>query len=144
MSPHKMIGGPGSSGILVAKKTLLFDKKPDRVGGGPIFFVNELDHEFVANAEELEEAGTPGIIQDIRAALAFQLKDQVSVDTIMERDERIMKIVLPRLLKIENLFLLGNNNLPKVPIFTFIVKSRFGKILHPHFVTSLLNDLFGI
>lgn len=66
-----MIGGPGSSGILVAKKKLLFDKKPDRVGGGPIFFVNELDHEFVANAEELEEAGTPGIIQDIRAALAF-------------------------------------------------------------------------
>ncbi len=71
MSPHKMIGGPASSGILVAKKTLLFDKKPDRVGGGPIFFVNELDHEFVANSEELEEAGTPGIIQDIRAALAF-------------------------------------------------------------------------
>lgn len=55
-----------------------------------------------------------------------------------------MKKVLPRLLKIDNLFLLGNNNLPKVPIFSFIIRSRFGKILHPHFVTSLLNDLFGI
>ena len=62
LSPHKFVGGPGSSGILVAKKNLLFDRKPDRVGGGPIFFVNELDHEFVANTEELEEAGTPGII----------------------------------------------------------------------------------
>ncbi len=40
--------------------------------------------------------------------------------------------------------LLGNNNLPKVPIFTFIIKTVNGKILHPHFVTSLLNDLFGI
>ncbi len=36
-----------------------------------MFFVNELDHEFVANVEELEEAGTPGVIQDIRAGLAF-------------------------------------------------------------------------
>ena len=62
ISPHKFLGGPGSSGILVAKKKLLFDRKPDRIGGGPIFFVNELDHEFVANTEELEEAGTPGII----------------------------------------------------------------------------------
>lgn len=55
----------------MAKKRLLFDRKPDRVGGGPVFFVNELEHEFVANSEELEEAGTPGVIQDIRAALAF-------------------------------------------------------------------------
>lgn len=36
-----------------------------------MFFVNELDHEFVANVEELEEAGTPGVIQDIRAGLTF-------------------------------------------------------------------------
>lgn len=71
ISPHKFVGGPGSSGILVAKKKLMFDRKPDRVGGGPVFFVNELDHEFIANTEELEEAGTPGIIQDIKAALAF-------------------------------------------------------------------------
>jgi len=56
---------------LVAKKVLIFDRKPERVGGGPVFFVNEQDHEFVANTEELEEAGTPGIIQDIRAALVF-------------------------------------------------------------------------
>ena len=56
------MGGPGSSGILVAKKKLILDRKPDRVGGGPVFFVNELDHEFEANTEDLEEAGTPGII----------------------------------------------------------------------------------
>jgi selenocysteine lyase/cysteine desulfurase len=45
---------------------------------------------------------------------------------------------------IDNVFLLGNNNLNKVNIYSFIIRSRFGKILHPHFVTSLLNDLFGI
>jgi len=71
ISPHKFIGGPGSSGILVAKKKLLLSRTPHRAGGGPVFFVNELEHEFFHNIEEMEEAGTPGIIQDIRAALAF-------------------------------------------------------------------------
>ena len=62
LSPHKLVGGPGSSGVLIATKTLLYDKIPDRIGGGPVFFVNEKDHDFVANIEELEEAGTPGVI----------------------------------------------------------------------------------
>ena len=51
---------------------------------------------------------------------------------------------MSRLSKVSNLYLLGNNNLPKVPIFSFIVKTRHGKILHPFFVTSLMSDLFGI
>jgi len=71
LSPHKFAGGPGSSGILIAKKKLLFGRIPDRIGGGPVFFVNELDHEYVANTEELEETGTPGILQDIKVALVF-------------------------------------------------------------------------
>jgi selenocysteine lyase/cysteine desulfurase len=75
ISPHKFIGGPGSSGVLIAKKNLLFDRKPDRAGGGPVFFVNEIDHEYMGNVEELEEAGTPGVLQDIRAGLVFQLKE---------------------------------------------------------------------
>jgi selenocysteine lyase/cysteine desulfurase len=62
ISPHKFIGGPGSSGVLIAKKRLLFDRKPDRSGGGPVFFVNEFEHEYLTNVEELEEAGTPGVI----------------------------------------------------------------------------------
>lgn len=55
-----------------------------------------------------------------------------------------MSYALPKLLEIENLFLLGNNNLPKVPIFSFVIRTKFGKILPPKFVTTLLNDMFGI
>ncbi len=71
ISPHKLVGGPGSSGILICKKRLLCTKKPDRIGGGPVFFVNEVDHHFRPEIENFEEAGTPGIIQDIRTSLAF-------------------------------------------------------------------------
>ena len=144
LAPHKLVGGPGTSGVLLATKTLLYDKTPDRVGGGPVFFVNEKDHDFVANVEELEEAGTPGIIQDIRTGLVYQLREQVGTETITRIEEQIKQRAYDRLSQIENLYLLGNNTLPKVPIFSFMIKTRYGKLLHPFFVTSLLNDLFGI
>jgi len=39
---------------------------------------------------------------------------------------------------------MGNNNLPKVPIFTFVIRTFNGKLLHPNFVSQLMGDLFGI
>jgi hypothetical protein len=59
-------------------------------------------------------------------------------------DKKIIQKVMDRFSNINNLFLLGNSNVHKVPIFSFVIKSRYGKLLNPHFVTSLLNDLFGI
>ena len=43
----------------------------------------------------------------------------------------------------KNLVLLGNNELPKLPIYVFMIKSH-GKYLHYNFISMLLNDLFGI
>ena len=71
LSPHKLVGGPGSSGVLLAKKNVICSSKPHRTGGGIVFFVNEIDHEFISDTQEREESGTPGIIQDIRAGLVF-------------------------------------------------------------------------
>ena len=62
VSPHKLVGGPQTSGLLVAKRDVLFDTQPHRVGGGPILFVNEEKYEFIETPEELEEAGTPAIL----------------------------------------------------------------------------------
>ena len=85
-----------------------------------------------------------GVIQDIRAGLVYQLQEQVGIDTIRSLEHQIKEKAMARLSQIPNLYLLGNNRLPKVPIFTFIVKTRLGKLLHPFFITSLLNDLFGV
>lgn len=62
LSPHKLVGGPGSSGVLIAKRDILKSWRPQKLGGGIIFFVNAEEHDFVADKEEREEAGTPGII----------------------------------------------------------------------------------
>lgn len=144
MSPHKLVGGPGTSGVLLAKRAIMTSWKPQRTGGGIVFFVNEQEHDFIADKEEREESGTPGIIQDIRTGLVFQLKEAVGALTINEKEHTINKKVMERLRKIENLILLGNNDLPKVSIYSFLIKSKTGKILHPNFVVCLLNDLFGI
>ena len=70
----------------------------------------------------------------------------------MEREHRINELVLKRLLALgDHIFLLGNNNLPKVCIYSFLIRTRVNtesvqgwKFLNPQFVVSLLNDLFGI
>eukprot|EP00349_Pseudokeronopsis_sp_Brazil_P002672 CAMPEP_0202962656 /NCGR_PEP_ID=MMETSP1396-20130829/6757_1 /ASSEMBLY_ACC=CAM_ASM_000872 /TAXON_ID= /ORGANISM="Pseudokeronopsis sp., Strain Brazil" /LENGTH=184 /DNA_ID=CAMNT_0049683387 /DNA_START=713 /DNA_END=1267 /DNA_ORIENTATION=+ len=89
ISPHKFIGGPGASGVLLAKKNILLSKKPIRSGGGIVLYVNESEHEYVRNVEELEEAGTPNVLGDIKAGLVFHLKDEISVKTIHEREQHI-------------------------------------------------------
>jgi len=144
ISPHKLVGGPGSSGLLIAKRDVMKSWRPQRLGGGIVFFVNGKDHEFIADKEEREESGTPGIIQDIRAGLVFQLKEAVGAKTIIQKEEEFNEKIMNRLQNIENLILLGNNNLVKAAIYSFHIKSRGGKLLHPNFVVNLLNDLFGI
>lgn len=44
-----MVGGPGTTGILLAKEKILTFSKPFRLGGGIVFFVSETDHDFVSD-----------------------------------------------------------------------------------------------
>ena len=138
------MGGPGASGVLIAKKSIFYNKKAHRFGGGIVFFLNDFDHEYVTNAEELEESGTPAILCDIRGGLAFQLREALGNQTIKEKEDAINAKVLDRIYKMKNVVLLGNNNIPKVSIFSFLIKTKERRFLYPNIVVSLLNDLFGI
>lgn len=40
VSPHKFVGGPGSPGILIAKKALFTNTVPDGAGGGTVLYVS--------------------------------------------------------------------------------------------------------
>src|SRR5205814_6843176 len=86
LSPHKLIGGPGTPGLLVARRELFRNRVPTEVGGGTVAYVNSSMHTYHADPEHREEAGTPAIVESIRAGLAFQLKDAVGVATIRERE----------------------------------------------------------
>uniref|UniRef100_A0A803NC97 Aminotransferase class V domain-containing protein n=1 Tax=Chenopodium quinoa TaxID=63459 RepID=A0A803NC97_CHEQI len=76
LSPHKFLGGPGTPGILMMNKALYYlgSSPPSTCGGGTVDFVNCFTEEntiYVDDVEDRENAGTPPIIQKIKAALAI-------------------------------------------------------------------------
>ncbi len=143
LSPHKFVGGPGSPGVLVVHKRLMANLVPARPGGGTVSYVNPVEHVYIADEEHREEGGTPAIVESIRAGLVFQLKDSVGVELIEEREEAFVRRALDSWNANENIHVLGNPDLPRLSIISFVI--RHGKRnLHHDFVVAVLNDLFGI
>jgi len=143
LSPHKFIGGPGTPGVLVAKRHLFKNRVPAVPGGGTVAYVNPSEHRYLADTEHREEGGTPAIIESIRAGLVFQLKEAVGWQTIRAREEDFIKRAIASWSANPNLFILGNQNAWRLSIVSFVVRHR-GDYLHHNFVVALLNDLFGI
>ena len=88
VSPHKFPGGPGASGVLVVNQTAVQSSCPSWLGGGTVSFVSPWRHDYSTDLATREEAGTPNIIGDIRATLAFLVKDAVGTDEIARREAR--------------------------------------------------------
>ena len=143
ISPHKFIGGPGTPGVLAARKELFKNRVPGMPGGGTVAYVNPMEHEYLADIEHREEGGTPAIVDSIRAGLVFQLKQAVGVDEIRRREESFIRRAIERWRRNPNLEILGNPDLDRLSIVSFVVRHD-GRYLHHNFVVAILNDLFGI
>jgi selenocysteine lyase/cysteine desulfurase len=143
VSPHKFIGGPGTPGILVARRDLFRNRVPTVPGGGTVAYVNPTEHVYLDDVERREEGGTPAIVESIRAGLVFQLKEAVGVEAIREREEDFIGRAIERWGANPALEILGNPALPRLSIVSFVVRHR-SRYLHHNYVVSLLNDLFGI
>ncbi|MFS8015130.1 putative cysteine desulfurase [Helianthus anomalus] len=154
LSPHKFLGGPGSPGILLMSKALYQLKyaPPSTCGGGTVNFVNsfgEQDTLYVNDIEEREDAGTPQIIQRVKAALAFQVKEYIKCEVIAKREHDYIERALERLVKHSNIWVLGNTKAERQAILSFLIytttnSNKRDKPLNGAFVAKLLNDLFGI
>ena len=143
ISPHKFIGGPGTPGLLVARRELFTNRVPSIPGGGTVAYVNSDHHVYVKDIERREEGGTPAIVESIRAGLVFQLKEAVGAELIREREESFVGRAIARWRRNPDLQILGNPDLDRLSIVSFVV--RHGRRhLHHNFVVALLNDLFGI
>ena len=142
-SPHKLVGGPGTPGVLIIKRALLTNDRPSTVGGGTVSFVSRDNHTFLAPGERSEEAGTPAIIESIRAGLAFKIKADVGDEAIEALEEKWSNLIKHTFASNAAIDVLGNPNAKRLSITSFRVKTEFG-YLHHGLVVSLLNDLFGI
>ncbi|MDA8238321.1 MAG: aminotransferase class V-fold PLP-dependent enzyme [Chloroflexi bacterium] len=143
VSPHKLIGGPGTPGVLVARRELFRNRVPTVPGGGTVAYVNPTEHVYLDDIEHREEGGTPAIVESIRAGLAFQLKEAVGVPAIRDREEAFIGRAIARWSADPGIEILGNPALPRLSIVSFVVRHR-ARYLHHNYVVALLNDLFGI
>ncbi len=143
LSPHKFIGGPGTPGILAARRDLFRNRVPTAPGGGTVAYVNPSDHVYLTDPEHREEGGTPAIVESIRAGLVFQLKAAVGTEAIRQREEAFIRRAIERWEGNPNIEVLGSHSLPRLSIVSFVVRHA-GRYLHHNLVVALLNDLFGI
>ncbi len=143
LSPHKFVGGPGTPGVLVAKRRLFRNKVPVEPGGGTVAYVNPYEHRYLEEPEHREEGGTPAIVESIRAGLVFQLKEEVGTELIGERERSFIQRTIESWDGNPKIRILGNKQAPRLSIVSFMVRHGPG-FLHHNFVVALLNDLFGI
>ena len=143
LSPHKFIGGPGTPGVLVAKRHLFKNRVPAVPGGGTVTYVNEVEHRYVPDVVHREEGGTPAIVESIRDGLVFQLKRAVGVPAIREKEERFIRRAVASWRENPRLEILGNPDAERLSIVSFMIRHK-PRYLHYNFVVALLNDLFGI
>jgi selenocysteine lyase/cysteine desulfurase len=143
LSPHKFIGGPGTPGVLVAKRKFFRNRVPTVPGGGTVAYVNPTEHRYLDDPVLREEGGTPAIVESIRAGLVFQLKEAVGHEAIRRRERSFIERAIARWDENPNIQVLGNHEAWRLSIVSFVVRHG-DRYLHHNFVAALLNDLFGI
>jgi selenocysteine lyase/cysteine desulfurase len=143
VSPHKFPGGPGTPGVLIAKRALLRRPVPTVPGGGTILFVSPEGQSYHPDAEVREEGGTPAIVESIRAGLVFALKEAVGAEEIRRRERAVARRALRELAGHPNVAILGSTEPERLPIVSLGLR-RAPRMLHAGFVVAVLSDLFGV
>ena len=139
-SPHKFLGGPGSSGIMVFDKRLYYTPVPDNPGGGTVDWTNRWgEYKFVDDIEAREDGGTPGFLQVIRAALSIKLKEQMETENIEAREKELVQLAFQELRKIPGIKLLADNVEDRLGVISF-----YHENIHFNLIVKLLNDRYGI
>lgn len=139
-SPHKFLGGPGTSGVLVFDSRMYTNKVPDHPGGGTVLWTNPWgEHKYFDDIEMREDGGTPGILQSIRTALCLNLKSKMGIKNILKREKEQLRLLFFHLEKIPDVHILAGNIKDRIGIVSFYIET-----IHYNLIVRLLNDRYGI
>jgi selenocysteine lyase/cysteine desulfurase len=139
-SPHKFLGGPGTTGILIFNKALYHNMIPDDPGGGTVDWTNPWgDHKFVDDIEAREDGGTPAFLQTIKAAMCIKLKEEMGVENILKREKEQLVLIFEGLTGIPDLHILAEEHTERLGVISFYIDG-----LHYLAAVKMLNDRFGI
>ena len=139
-SPHKFLGGPGSSGVLIFDSSLYKNAVPDDPGGGTVDWTNPWGtYKYVDDIELREDGGTPGFLQAIRTALAINLKEEMNTVMIKAREKELLQIAFIELRRIPDIKILADKQESRMGIISF-----YHLNIHYNLIVKLLSDRFGI
>ncbi len=139
LSPHKLLGGVGSCGLLAIRKELVKSDKPTFAAGGTVSYVSRSSHFFAPSVEHTEEGGTQHVMGLIRAALAYRLRNEVGLDVIKSREDELTKLFCEGLDKIPEVVSYCPRAVPRLPIFAFNVKG-----VSPYDFAEALSRDYGV
>ncbi|MFA5973222.1 MAG: aminotransferase class V-fold PLP-dependent enzyme [Lentimicrobiaceae bacterium] len=139
-SPHKFLGGPGTSGVLVFDSALYHCRVPDAPGGGTVDWTNPWgEYKFIDDIEIREDGGTPGFLQAMKTALCINLKNQMNTSLIRQREEELVGIAFRELCRVPGIHILADNQKKRLGIISFYIEG-----IHFNMVVKLLSDKYGI
>lgn len=139
-SPHKFLGGPATTGILIFDPKLYKNRVPDNPGGGTVNWTNPWGgHRYIEEIEAREDGGTPAFLQTIKVALCFELKAQMGVDKMLQREEELLEKIWSRFDRLPKLHILASQHRHRLGVISFYIED-----LHYNLGVKLLNDRFGI
>ena len=144
VSPHKFPGGPGASGVLILRRDAVRARCPSWPGGGTVSFVSPWRHDYVDDLAAREEAGTPNIIGDIRAGLAFLVKEAVGEAQIARAEAKWREMAEDAWGANPQITILGQGAAHRLPIFSLLIRDARGAPVSPQLFTRMLSDLYGI
>ncbi len=139
-SPHKFLGGPGTSGVLVFDSSFYTSKVPDNPGGGTVDWTNAWgEYKYIDDIEAREDGGTPGFLQAIRTALCIDLKNQMDTQKIRERENEMLEMLFDGIRSIPDTHIMADNVEERLGVVSFYFDH-----IHYNLVVKLLSDRFGI
>ena len=139
-SPHKFLGGPGSSGVLIFNSELYKGHSPDQPGGGTVDWTNAWgEFKYIDDIEAREDGGTPGFLQAMRTALAIELKNQMGVTNIKKREAELTALAFEVLSKVPGIQILAEDEKERLGVISFYIEP-----IHYNLIVKLLNDRYGI
>ncbi|NQS92612.1 MAG: aminotransferase class V-fold PLP-dependent enzyme [Chloroflexi bacterium] len=139
-SPHKFLGGPGSSGVMIFNRELYHQKVPDNPGGGTVDWTNPWGgYKYIDDIEAREDGGTPAFLQTIKAAMCITLKEEMGIEKILDREHHLLKLLWEIISPLPNLHILAPQHPDRLAVVSFYIDD-----LHFNLGVKLLNDKFGI
>ncbi|MCY1127636.1 aminotransferase class V-fold PLP-dependent enzyme [Frigidibacter sp. RF13] len=146
LSPHKFIGGPGASGVMIVRRAAVARATPTATGGGTVRFVSPWAHDYSADVAVREEAGTPNVVGDVRAGLAFLVKEAIGQAFMDQRHEELRQRALKVWAANPNIEVVGNPKATRrLPIFSLRIRDpRTEGYVHQQLFTRMLSDCHGV